>query len=92
METSLNRKLPIKPEVGRILKNCVGTFYCFDPRNLSAKFQPNQFLKTTQLGKFPAEIGGVLLIMKMRRLTLKCVGDLSEENKCYHSIKNEKLT
>ena len=29
------------------------------------------------------------LIIKMRRLMLKCVGNLSEKNKCYHSIWNE---
>ena len=49
--------MPIKPEVGRILKNCVSTFDCFDPRNLSAKFKRNRFVKGTQLGNFAAEIG-----------------------------------
>ena len=56
-KTSLNRKLPLKPEVGQILKNCVGTFDCFDPRNPFAQFQRNRFVKSTQLGNFAAEIG-----------------------------------
>ena len=49
--------MPIKPEVGQFLKNCVGTFDFFDPRNPLAKFQRNQFVKSTQLGNFAAEIG-----------------------------------
>ena len=49
--------MPIKPEVGRILKNSVGTSDCFDPKNRSAKFQRNRFVKSTHLGNFAAEIG-----------------------------------
>ena len=49
--------MPIKPEIGRNLKNCVGTFDFYDPRNLSAKFQLNRFVKSTQLRNFVAEIG-----------------------------------
>ena len=56
-EKSLNQKLPIQPEVGQILKNCVGMFNCFDPWNLSAKFQRNRFVKSTQFGNSAAEIG-----------------------------------
>ena len=48
--------MPIKREVGQILKKCVGTFYFFDWKNLSAKFQLNRFLKSTHLGNFAAEI------------------------------------
>ena len=49
--------LPIKPEVRQIMKNCVNMFDCFDLRNVSAKFQRNQFVKSAQLGNFAAEIG-----------------------------------
>ena len=49
--------MPIKPEVGRILKNCVGTFDFFDPRNLFTKFKRNRFVKSSQLGNSAAEIG-----------------------------------
>ena len=49
--------MSIKPEVGLYLKNCVATSDYFDPRNLSAKFQRNRFVKSTELGNFATEIG-----------------------------------
>ena len=57
LKTSLNRKLPIIPEVGRIVKNCVVMSDCFDTRNLSAKFQRKRFVRSTELENFAAEIG-----------------------------------
>ena len=35
----------------------MSTFNGFDPRNCSAKFQRNRFVKSTHLGNFAAEIG-----------------------------------
>ena len=52
-------KLKVAHETGSRtnFENFVGTFDCFDQKNLSAKFHRDFFVKSTHLGNFAAEIG-----------------------------------